>query len=341
MKAMILEGVVPLDGSSGPLRLVDLPMPKPGPDEVLIRVHACGVCHTEIDEIEGRTPPSLLPVILGHQVIGEVAECGTGVTGISPGSRRGVAWIYSACGSCALCRGGFENLCRNFRATGRDAHGGYAEYMVAPAAFTYKIPDVFSDAGAAPLLCAGSIGYRSLKLSGLKNGSVLGLTGFGASAHLVLRLARFLYPRSPVFVFARSRSEQDFARMLGAEWAGDTDALSPEPCDVVIDTTPAWKPVLFALERLRPGGRLIINAIRKEAADSVLMAGINFEHHLWMEKEIKSVANITRADVREFLEIAVSMPLKPDVQLYTLEEANQALLDIKHSRIRGAKVLQI
>ncbi len=212
MKAMILDRVVSIDVNPEPLRLTELPVPKPGKGDLLIRVHTCGVCHTELDEIEGRTPPSFLPMILGHQVVGEVVECGTGVTGISLGSRRGVAWIYSACGSCYLCQTGHENLCRQFRATGRDAYGGYAEYMVAPAAFTYDIPDVFSDAEAAPLLCAGAIGYRSLKLANLKNGSVLGLTGFGASAHLVLRLVRALYPDSPVFVFARSTAEQDFAR---------------------------------------------------------------------------------------------------------------------------------
>ncbi|NTV06717.1 MAG: zinc-dependent alcohol dehydrogenase family protein [Chlorobiaceae bacterium] len=341
MKAMILDRVVSIDVNPEPLRLTELPVPKPGKGDLLIRVHTCGVCHTELDEIEGRTPPSFLPMILGHQVVGEVVECGTGVTGISLGSRRGVAWIYSACGSCYLCQTGHENLCRQFRATGRDAYGGYAEYMVAPAAFTYDIPDVFSDAEAAPLLCAGAIGYRSLKLANLKNGSVLGLTGFGASAHLVLRLVRALYPDSPVFVFARSTAEQDFARMLGADWAGDTGALSPELCDAIIDTTPAWLPVLSALERLQPGGRLVINAIRKEAGDRTVMAGIDFERHLWMEKEIKSVANITRTDVREFLDIAAAVSLKPEVEFYSLEQANLALNNIRQQRIKGAKVLRI
>jgi propanol-preferring alcohol dehydrogenase len=341
MKAMILDAVLSLHLNPEPLRLTELPVPKPDQDDLLIRVHTCGVCHTELDEIEGRTPPSIFPMILGHQVVGEVVECGSDVTGISLGSRRGVAWIYSACGSCDLCRKGHENLCQQFRATGRDAYGGYAEYMVAPAAFTYDIPDVVPDAEAAPLLCAGAIGYRSLKLANMKNGSVLGLTGFGASAHLVLRLARFLYPQSPIFVFARSAAEQDFARLLGADWAGDTAAVSPEPCDAIIDTTPAWLPVLSSLERLRPGGRLVINAIRKEAGDRMVMADINFERHLWMEKEIKSVANITRSDVREFLDIAAVVPLKPEVKCYSLEEANQALLDIKQRSIRGANVLQI
>ena len=341
MKAMMLDRVVSLADNAAPLRLVELPVPEPAAGELLIRVHTCGVCHTELDEIEGRTPPSFFPVILGHQVVGEVVDCGSGVSGIEPGSRRGVAWIHSACGSCSLCRDGFENLCSGFQATGRDAHGGYAEYMVAPASFTHPIPAVFSDTEAAPLLCAGAIGYRSLKLANLKDGGILGLTGFGASAHLVLHLARYLYPHSPLFVFARSSAEQEFARSLGADWAGDTEALPPQACDAIIDTTPAWQPVLSALEQLRPGGRLIINAIRKEPGDREVMASIDYERHLWMEKEIKSVANIARTDVREFLDIAAAIPLKPEVQCYPLEDANRALLDIKNRSIKGAKVLQI
>ncbi len=341
MKAMMLDRVVSLAVNQEPLRLVELPVPEPAEGELLIRVHTCGVCHTELDEIEGRTPPSFFPVILGHQVVGEVVALGSGVNDIIPGSRRGVAWIHSACGSCSLCREGLENLCSGFRATGRDAHGGYAEYMVAPASFTHLIPAVFSDAEAAPLLCAGAIGYRSLKLANIKDGEVLGLTGFGASGHLVLRLARFLYPHSLLFVFARSSAEQEFARTLGADWAGDTEALPPQACDAIIDTTPAWQPVLSALEQLSPGGRLVINAIRKEAGDREVMAGIDYARHLWMEKEIKSVANIARTDVREFLDIAAVLPLKPEVQCYPLEDANRALLDIKQRSIRGAKVLQI
>jgi propanol-preferring alcohol dehydrogenase len=213
--------------------------------------------------------------------------------------------------------------------------------MTAPAAFTYAIPDVFTDVEAAPLLCAGAIGYRSLRLANVNDGSILALTGFGASAHLVLRLARFLYPRSSLFVFARRDEEREFARTLGADWAGDTGDSPPEACDAVIDTTPAWFPVLSALDRLRPGGRLVINAIRKEHRDRRLMASIDYERHLWMEKEVKSVANITRADVSEFLGIASRMKLKPEVQCYSLEEANRALTDIRERSIRGAKVLKI
>jgi propanol-preferring alcohol dehydrogenase len=339
MNAMLLERVVNLRDNQEPLEWKSVPVPETGPGELLLRVCACGVCHTEIDEIEGRTPPPRFPVIPGHQVVGRVEAWGEGVTGMEIGSRRGVAWIYSSCGHCSFCLSGHENLCADFRATGRDHDGGYAEYLVVPAAFTYAIPDLFTDAEAAPLLCGGAIGYRSLMLTGLRDGDVLGLTGFGASGHQVLKLARFLYPSSPVFVFARSESDREFARSLGAEWAGGTDEVPPQQCACIIDTTPAWKPVIAALEQLRPGGRLVINAIRKEAGDSALLAGICYERHLWMEKEIKSVANITRADVTAFLEIAATMGLKPAVQRYPLVEANHAILDIRQGRARGAAVL--
>lgn len=339
MLAMQLERVVDLYHDNEPLVQRQRPVPEPGSGEVLLRVGACGVCHTELDEIEGRTPPPRFPVIPGHQVVARVVACGEGVAGIETGSRRGVAWIYSSCGHCDLCLAGKENLCSEFRATGRDADGGYAEYMVAQADFTYAIPDLFTDAEAAPLLCGGAIGWRSLKLANLKDGAILGLTGFGASGHQVLRLARYLYPSSPVFVFARSEKDRQFALSIGADWAGATEDASPEPCDSIIDTTPAWQPVLSALERLLPGGRLVINAIRKESRDTALLAGISYERHLWMEKEIKSVANITRKDVIEFLDLAAAMQLKPEVRSYPLAEANRALLDLRHGRARGASVL--
>jgi propanol-preferring alcohol dehydrogenase len=213
--------------------------------------------------------------------------------------------------------------------------------MTVPALYAYTIPEVFSDAEAAPLLCAGAIGYRSLRLTGLRNGQILALYGFGASGHLVFKLARFLYPDSPVFVHARSEREQEFALSLGADWAGDTLESPPDQPHAVIEMTPAWEPVLAALETIRPGGRVVINVIRKEPGDSYRLSSLSYERHLWMEKEIKSVANITRGDVREFLGIAANMALKAEVQLYQLENANQALLDIRERRIRGAKVLQI
>ncbi|MCP4669389.1 MAG: alcohol dehydrogenase catalytic domain-containing protein, partial [Deltaproteobacteria bacterium] len=221
--------------------------PVPGEKEILVRVSACGVCHTELDEIEGRTPPPRLPVVLGHQVVGRVEKTGLKAKAFKRGDRVGIAWIFSACGTCKFCREGNDNLCRDFKATGRDADGGYAQYMTVSEDFAYSIPDVFSDTEAAPLLCAGAIGYRSLRLTGLKDGQHLGLTGFGASAHLVLKMAKHQYPNSPIFVFARTEKERAFARELGAVWAGDTEEASPEKLDCIIDTTPAWKPVIEAL----------------------------------------------------------------------------------------------
>lgn len=341
MKAQVIERITGLSENPEPLSMVDMSVPEPGAGEVLLKVRTCGVCHTELDEIEGRTPPAFFPIVPGHQVVGEVVAHGDGVSEPEIGSRVGVAWIYSACGECELCLDGKENLCKDFRATGRDAHGGYAEYMVVPAAYAYPLPEIFSDAEAAPLLCAGAVGYRSLKLLNLQNGQPAGLTGFGASAHLVLKMMRFLYPDSPVYAFARSPAEREFALSLGAVWAGDTTDTSSEPLAGIIDTTPVWLPVLSALENLRPSGRLVINAIRKESSDKEVLTQLDYAKHLWMEKEIKSVANVTATDVREFLSIAEKMDMKPEVQLYPFEEANKALMDIKQRRIRGAKVLQI
>ncbi len=323
------------------LQSVDHPDPVPAQGELLIDVQTCGVCHTELDEIEGRMPPPRLPIVLGHQVVGRVAGLGANASTFRVGDRVGVAWIYSACGTCGFCRRDEENLCDAFRATGRDANGGYAELMTVREAFAHHIPDTFTDAEAAPLLCAGAIGYRSLRLTGLKDGQNLGLTGFGASAHLVLKMVRKRYPRSQVFVFARTEAERAFARELDATWAGDTGEQSPERLHAVIDTTPAWAPVVNALENLEPGGRLVINAIRKEDGDKDVLLHLDYSSHLWREKEIKSVANVTRADVREFLQLAAEIPLKPEVREYDLKDANVALAEIKAKDIRGAKVLRV
>jgi len=341
MKAMILKQLTDLTQNPNPLELADLPVPQPADHEVLLKVLACGVCHTELDEIEGRTPPPKLPVILGHQVVGRVEACGNAVRRWRGGERVGVAWIFSACGNCAFCHSGQENLCPHFRATGRDANGGYAEYMTAPEDFVYPIPENFSDAEAAPLLCAGAIGYRSLRLSGLQDRQRLGLTGFGASAHLVLKMVRHRFPNSPVYVFARSPHERQFALELGAVWAGDTEETVPEKLDAIIDTTPVWKPIVEALRNLAPGGRLVINAIRKETLDQQALLELDYPTHLWLEKEIKSVANVARQDVSEFLQLAAEIPIQPEVELFRLEEANRALLELKQRKIRGAKVLMI
>ena len=344
MRALLLTTVSTLADSPSPLVAAQVPDPVPGPGDLLVRVSACGVCHTEIDEIEGRTPPSALPRILGHQVVGRVAatsDIGPRTSDWHVGDRVGIAWIYSACGHCAYCREGRENLCPDFRATGRDADGGYAELMVVPAAFAHRIPDVFSDVEAAPLLCAGTIGYRSVMLAAMSDGDSLGLTGFGASAHLVLKMVRHRFPRSRVFVFSRSADERAFALELGAAWAGDTADRAPETLSAIIDTTPAWKPVIEALANLAPGGRLVVNAIRKEEADKQELLRLDYPAHLWMEKQVTSVANVTRRDVREFLQLAAEIPITPEVEPYALADANRALLDIKRRRIRGAKVLVV
>jgi propanol-preferring alcohol dehydrogenase len=213
--------------------------------------------------------------------------------------------------------------------------------MTVSEAFAYKIPDVFTDSQAAPLLCAGAVGYRSVMLTGLRNGRNIGLTGFGASGHLVLQVIKYRFPDSKIFVFARSESERAFALELGAYWVGDTTEIVPELLDSIIDTTPVWKTVVEALKNLKPGGRLVINAIRKEEADKNYLLNIDYSRHLWMEKEIKSVANVTRNDVKMFLEIAAEIPIIPEVQEYKLEEANTALTELKKRKIRGAKVLTI
>ena len=341
MRALVLEAIAEVGRDSAPLAARDLPVPEPKAGEVLVKVSACGVCHTELDEIEGRTPPPRLPVVPGHEAVGRVAALGPGAGAWREGDRVGVAWIYSACGKCRYCIAGDENLCADFKATGRDADGGYAEYMIARGDYAHAIPEAFSDAEAAPLLCAGAIGYRALRLADLRDGEILGLAGFGASAHLVLMMALRRDPDSPVFVFARSEREREFARELGAAWAGGTDDEPPAPCAAIIDTTPAWRPVVSALARLEPGGRLVVNAIRKEEADKRELLSLDYASHLWMEKKIVSVANVARRDVREFLDLAAAIPLRPRIEEYALAEANRALIDLKMRSVRGAKVLRV
>lgn len=339
MKAFILKKISDLLQENSPLELVDVPMPVAKSNDIVIRISCCGVCHTELDEIEGRTPPTEFPMILGHQVIGNVSATGEKTSRFNVGDRVGVAWIFSSCGTCEFCVKGMENLCAEFKGTGRDASGGYAEYLAIDEKFAYAIPEIFSDAEAAPLLCAGAIGYRALHLTGLKNGQTLGLIGFGASGHLVLKMVQELFPDSKIFVFARSKPEQEFAKALGAVWAGDITESPPAKADAIIDTTPVWKTVVSALFHLKPGGRLVINAIRKEEEDKNALLNLRYEDHLWMEKEMKSVANITRRDVEEFLLLAAKIPIKPEIETYSFELANQALLDLKHKHVKGAKVL--
>ncbi|MDA8089697.1 MAG: zinc-dependent alcohol dehydrogenase family protein [Nitrospiraceae bacterium] len=351
MKAMLLRKISDLGSDPPPLEPADVRRPIPEGNQILVRISRCGVCHTDLDVIEGRTPPSLYPLIPGHQIVGRVEELGPGAKKKEEekekkkkfriGDRVGIGWINSACGKCGFCLEGRENLCDGFKATGRDANGGYAEYTVVPEDFAYPIPEAFSDSQAAPLLCAGTVGYRSFKLAGIKDGQSVGLTGFGGAGHLVLAMILHKYPASKVFVFARSRAEQAFAMERGAYWSGGTEERSPEKLSAIIDTTPAWKPVAEALKNLEKGGRLVINAIRKVDSDKASLLSIDYTRDLWMEKEIKSVANVTRRDFEEFLPLAAQMHLEPEIQEYPLEEANKALLEIKQGKIRGAKVLRI
>ena len=346
MKAMLLHEIISLAKNPAPLSFTDMPGPQIGEGELLLRVTRCGVCHTELDEIEGRTPPPELPVILGHQVVGTLESYGLPsaqerAPALQKGQRVGVAWIASACGHCNYCKSGQENLCPEFKATGRDINGGYAEYMKIRADFVHPIPNSLSDSEAAPLLCAGAVGYRALKLCNLQDGQSLGLMGFGGSNHIVLKVAKYMYPNSQFLVFSRNPQEREFALSLGAAWAGAIDEIPPEELDAVIDTTPVWGPDLEALKYLKPGGRLVINAIRKEEADKQALTQLDYASQLWMEKEIKSVANVTRQDVREFLALAAEADIKPEYQEYNLKDANQALLEMKQGNIRGAKVLRI
>jgi alcohol dehydrogenase, propanol-preferring len=341
MKAFALTKTCDLATETHPLTMIHLPFPEPGRNQICIRISCCGVCHTELDEIEGRSLPPYFPIVLGHQIVGYVEKKGEHASKFKVGDRVGVAWIFSACGHCKFCLSGQENLCAEFKATGRDAHGGYAQHVSVDEKFAYAIPEVFSDDEAAPLLCAGAIGYRSLQLSQLQNGDVLGLSGFGASGHLVLKMSKNLYPDSKVWVFARSKNEQQFALSLGANWAGSFDDRPPVDARAIIDTTPAWGPIIKSLKHLDPGGRLVVNAIRKEDADKNSLLGVRYQDHLWMEKEIKSVANITRRDVEEFLSLAAKIPIKPDIEVYPFRDANQALLDLKHKHVKGAKVIEM
>ena len=338
---MVLRGTHDLLENDAPLELLEFPTPKPARGEVLIRVLACGVCHTDMDEVEGRVPPPSFPIVPGHQVVGVVKEPGLGVKNFKAGDTVGVGWIGGTCGKCDYCESGRENLCPDFIATGRDRDGGFAEFMVADAGFIHPIPEEMDPVKTAPLLCAGAIGYRCVRLSGITDGDAIGLMGFGASAHLVIKLLRHTYPLSEVFVFARGERERQFAVDLGASWSGGIEERSPKQLSAIIDTTPVWKPVLRSLENLVPGGKLVINAISKEGSDIDSLLSLDYQSHLWLEKEIKSVANVTREDVSGFLSVASTLGIEAEVTEYGLEEANKALLEIRRGGGKGAKVLKI
>jgi propanol-preferring alcohol dehydrogenase len=327
---MVLKEISPIEKE--PLKMMDLSDPVPGLKEILVKISACGICHTELDEIEGRLPPRL-PIVLGHQIVGRVKELGSGVTKFNLGDRVGIAWINSACGECHFCKEGHENLCSEFQGTGCHTDGGYAQYTVVSEEFAYSIPKRFSDAEAAPLLCAGAIGYRDLILSDIKKGQTLGLFGFGASAHIVIQVAK--YWSCEVFVFTRGEDHRKLARKLGASWAGGPEDEPPRKLHCAIDFTPVGETVPHALKVLEKGGRLVLAVIRKRNP----IPPLDYARLLWDEKEIKSVANITRRDAREFLPLAAEIPIIPEVQEFKLEEANRALILLRHGKIRGAGVL--
>jgi alcohol dehydrogenase, propanol-preferring len=354
MKAMFLNRTGRIDpgnisarpagktGGSMPLQLADVPVPGPGPDEILIRITACGVCHTELDQIEGRIAPPRLPVIPGHQPVGIVEDIGSRVTKFKKGCRAGATWIFSSCGVCSFCRRGLENLCRDFKATGCHADGGYAEYMVIGQDYALNIPEDLGDLESiAPFMCSGAVGYRSLVLTGMEDGMPLGLYGFGSAHHLVIQMAAHLYPHSKILVFARNPLERKLALELGAYWSGDIDQKPPFKTGCAIDTTPVWKPVLYALQNLERGGRLVLNLIRKEDTDKELLLGLDYKRHLWMEKEVKTTANVTRKDGREFLDLASRINIKARITSYRLEHANQAIADVKAGKNPGSKILRI
>ena len=332
MKAQVLNKIAPVEEK--PLQLLEVPVPQPKDGEILVKVSVCGVCHTELDEIEGRLP-TMLPVIPGHQIVGRVSASGKGANRFKIGDRVGIAWINSACGKCHFCLAGNENLCADFKGTGCQADGGYAEYTIVNEKFAYPIPPKFSDAQAAPLLCAGAIGYRDLQLSGIKPGQTLGLFGFGSSAHIVIQLAK--YQGCYVFVFTRGAEHRRLARELGADWTGAPEENAPRKVDCAVDFTPVGETIPLALNALEKGGRLVIAVIRK----NTLVPPMDYAQLLWNEKEIKSVANITRRDVEEFLPLAAKIPIISKVQEFNLNQANEALLSLKQGNVRAAAVLRI
>jgi len=335
MKAVVLRNISPIENK--PLVMTDLPTPVPDNNQILVKVLVCGACHTDLDEIEGRLTPTRFPIVLGHQIVGTVADRGKAVTKFNIGDRVGITWLYSACGKCSFCETGAENLCDSAKWTGKDVDGGYAEYMVISEDFAYLLPGRFSDSQAAPLLCAGVIGYRAVRLAEITDGQIVGLFGFGASAHIVIQIIKHKFPHSSVFVFTRSAEHRRLAKTLGADWAGSATDTPPCKINKAIDFTPVGRTISDALAVLDKGGRLVINAIRKETP----VPQLDYAKHLWYEKEIKSVANVTRADARQFLPLAAQIPIVPQVQEFELAQANEVLISLKQAEIRAAAVLRI
>ncbi|HEY8503912.1 MAG TPA: zinc-dependent alcohol dehydrogenase family protein [Gemmataceae bacterium] len=325
MRAMLL------DRPGTPLREADIDTPRPGPGQVLLRVRACGVCRTDLHVVDGELPDPVLPVIPGHEIVGTVIGTGTGAERFAPGQRVGVPWLGTTCGACRYCTSGRENLCDNARFTGYQIPGGYAEYTIADHRYVFPLPEGYSDAEAAPLLCAGLIGYRSLRFAG--DAQRLGLYGFGAAAHIVAQVARYQGRR--VFAFTRpgDAEAQQFARELGAEWAGGSDELPPERLDAAIIYAPVGALVPQSLRATDKGGVVVCAGIHMSDIPS-------FPYRLlWEERVIRSVANLTRQDGEEFLALAPKVPVRTEVQTFPLSQANEALHRLRSGQIRGAAVL--
>jgi len=331
MKAQVLHTPGPV--SDAPLRFEDRPLPEPGTGQIRIRISVCGVCHTDLHIVEGELAAQKYPITPGHQIVGTVEKLGRGADRFGPETRVGVPWLYSTCGECEFCRRGEENLCPNARFTGLHADGGYAEYMVVGQDFAYPIPEAFSDAEAAPLLCAGIVGYRSLCKAGLQPGERLGLVGFGASAHISIQVARFW--NCPVYVMTRSPAHRRHAEELGAVWVGGLEDQLPVELDRIIIFAPAGRLVPPALAKIRPGGTLALNA-----AYMTPIPEMDYSL-LYGERIVRSVANATRRDGEEFLKLAAEIPVRTEIHTYPLSAANEALRALKESEITGAAVLEI
>ncbi|MBE0480676.1 MAG: zinc-dependent alcohol dehydrogenase family protein [Dehalococcoidia bacterium] len=332
MKAMVLQRTQPIQGD--PLIMIELDDPRPKPGEVRIKVAACGICHTDLHVIEGELPAKKLPLIPGHQIVGSVDAVGAGVTRFSPGDRAGIAWLHSTCGKCKFCLRGMENLCESALFTGYDVDGGYAQYTVVPQSYAYPVPAQFPDVEAAPLLCAGIIGFRALRLSGADKNGPLGLFGFGASAHIVIQIAR--HQGSDVFVFTRSEHHRQLATKLGAAWAGTAGEQPPAKLQSAIIFAPAGGLVLDALAVLEKGGTLALAGIYMTQVPPM-----DYREHLYWEKRIVSVANSTRKDAEDLLSVSAEIPVRTEVQEFQLHEANRALNLLKRGNIQGAGVLRL
>lgn len=330
MRAMVLDK--PADVSTNPLREVEIPEPVPGPGEILIRVRACGVCRTDLHTVEGELEPRKQPVIPGHQVVGEVISSGPECSLFQSGDRVGAAWLHWTCGTCRYCLSGKENLCEAALFTGYHVDGGYAEAVVMPEEFVYRIPDGFPDLQAAPLLCAGIIGYRALKRTNIQPGQRLGLYGFGASAHVTIQVAR--HWGCEVYVVSRASSHLSLARELGAAWVGGSDERPPVKLDGSIIFAPAGEIVPAALEALEKGGTLVNAGIYMSPVPP-----LDYEKHLFYEKDLRSVTANTREDGRELMELAPLIPIHTTVKPYPLSGANEALNDLKADRMNGSGVL--